>query len=83
MTKLTLGINLTTQDRRHVLSAYVHRHTGTHRPAWVTTEPLHFANDTDWLNHTAFSTRGDGSLDGRFTHCISNPTWPNNPELRR
>ncbi len=83
------GSNLHPEDVRHVLSAYVHRYTGEHKPAWALKPwkdgkpyPVQFATDTDWLNNTRFAVRKNGRLDSRVSTCESAPTWPNNPELR-
>lgn len=85
----TLGSKLHPQDQRHVLSAYVHRFTRDHKPSWAikprpdgSAYPVQFASDSDWLDHTLFSTRNDGRLDARAEACCSSPTWPDNPELR-
>lgn len=87
---LRFGCDLKPEDQKHVLAAYVHRFTGDHRPEWTNqlrpdrqTYPLQFLNDRDWLAHTQFVVTQAGSLDRRFQECISHPTWPNNPELRK
>jgi hypothetical protein len=87
---VSTGGRLHPDDRRYVLAAYVHRFTGNHKPAWASkpmpnggSYPLQFADDADWLRNTHFAVRTDGRLDRRAKHCTSNPTWPNNPELRR
>jgi hypothetical protein len=84
------GTELTREDQRHVLSAFVHRFTGDHKPAWSNKEwkdgkpyPVQFASDAEWLANTDFAVRKDGRLDQRVKFCYSNPTWPNNPELRK
>ena len=92
--KMVLGTELSASDRKHVLAAYVHRHTGEHKPAWATSShwrfdgttatpwPIQFKDDAEWLANTTFAVRNDGTLDRRTRHCQSSPTWPNNPELR-
>lgn len=84
-----LGSQLSSKLQREVLSMFVHRFTGNHRPAWSREEwkdgmpyPLQFRDDQDWLNHTHFAITSKGTLDRREQYCMSNPTWPNNPELR-
>jgi hypothetical protein len=86
---LVLGTQLVPGDQQHVLAAYVHRFTRNHKPQWASGTwkdgkpfPVQFASDADWLAHTRFTVRQDGRLDQRVHHCESNPTWPDNPELR-
>lgn len=88
--KTLLGTQLHPNDRAHVLAAYVHHFTREHVPQWSRDPmpngkpyPVQFASDADWLAHTRFPIRKDGRLDQRAQHCESNPTWPDNPELRR
>jgi hypothetical protein len=84
MAKQTLGTNLKDTDRKHVLSAYVHRYTKEHCPSWAKHGgyPVQFESDQDWLNNTLFMVKNDGYLDRRYKHVESTPTWPDNPELR-
>lgn len=69
------------------LSKYVHRYTMDHAPRWVrdaeVSYPVQFASDQDWLANTSFHVTKEGYLDERYAYCESNPTWPNNPELRK
>lgn len=85
-----LGTELHPDDQRHVLSTYVHRHTGEHKPAWAKAEwkdgkpyPVQFKDDAEWLANTRFAVKKDGRLNMRVNHCMSDPTWPDNPELRK
>ncbi len=85
----TFGNKLHSDDRCHVLSTYVHRHTANNRPAWARLKrpdgseyPAQFADDSDWLAHTEFKVKHNGRLDMRTRFCSSSPTWPENPELR-
>lgn len=85
-----LGTELHPDDQRHVLSAYVHRHTREHKPEWARKEwkdgkpyPVQFASDADWLAHTRFAVTTKGRLHHGVHECESSPTWPDNPELRR
>lgn len=86
-----LGSELFPADRAYVLAAYCHRFTGNHRPAWAsqpwkadgTPYPLQFASDAEWLANTRFAVGAHGDLDRRSKECLSSPTWPNNPELRK
>lgn len=78
MTKL--GIELSEQEQKHVLAAYVHRYTGDHKPRWVNGGrfyPLQFRDDHDWLCNTTFKVTKSGRLDMRARFCESSPTWPN------
>ena len=87
--KMVPGTALTAEDRHHVLAAYVHRYTRDHKPAWAHADrdgipyPVQFASDQDWLTNTLFAVRKNGRLDQRARSCLSSPTWPDNPELRR
>lgn len=87
--KFRKGTDLRPETQAEVLRRFIHRYTGDHTPQWIKGYekeiPLHFASDKEWLEHTEFAVRGDGglSLDRRFQYCRSNPTWPNNPELRK
>ncbi len=85
---LALGTQLTPEDRRHVLNAYVHRFTGDHVPGWARTPApngkfcnVQFVDDRDWLAHTKFEVRKDGRLDQRRRTCESSPTWPHGKEM--
>lgn len=88
--KTKLGTELLPEDQRHVLSAYLHRFTKDHKPKWASGTrpngepyPVQFDSDRDWLAHTAFAVTESGHLDRRRRKCYANPTWPNNPELRK
>jgi hypothetical protein len=70
---------------------FIYRYTGEHKPRWAMAEwkpgipyPVHFKNDNDWLAHTIFvlTDKGEFPKGHKNSHCISNPTYPNNPELR-
>ncbi len=83
------GSALSYSQQREVLSAYVHRFTGNHKPDWARQPmpngqeyPLQFKDDNDWLENTLFAVNKDGSLNKRMKHWQSTATWPNNPELR-
>lgn len=89
MSTLIKGSALSYPQQKQVLSAYVHRFTGNHKPAWARQPmpdgkeyPLQFKDDNDWLENTLFAANKDGSLNKRVKHCQSSATWPNNPELR-
>lgn len=46
--------------------------------------PVQFASDWEWLAHTEFYVRKNGRLDMRYASLAhTNPTWPDNPELRK
>lgn len=84
------GNELDYSDQRHCLSAFVHRFTREHKPDWANKPwkygkpyPVQFDSDADWLAHTRFAVRNSGRLDMRVHHCESNPTWPDNLELRK
>jgi len=86
---LIRGIDLHPIDRQHVLATYVHRYTGDHKPNWAKRDRandkpylVQFANDQEWLEHSYFTVTKQGRLDKRVKRCESNPTWPDNPELR-
>ena len=85
-----LGTALCHSDQKHVLAAYVHRFTREHQPQWASKPwkdglpyPVQFDSDADWLAHTTFAVRKNGRLDMRGHSCQGNPTWPDNPELRK
>ena len=90
MTTLT-GDKLSRDDQRYVLAVYVHRFTGDHTPKWAKelspndgAYAVQYASDQEWLERTQFTITQSGKLDHRIRRCLSNnPTWPNNPELRR
>lgn len=81
------GDNLNQVAQTAALSKYVHRYTMDHVPQWVrqaeVSYPVQFSGDKDWLANTFFHVTKEGYLDERYSHCESNPTWPNNPELRQ
>ena len=77
------GTLLCADDRRYVLTVYVHRFTREHKPEWAKglrkngrPYPVQFADDQDWLEHTLFHVRKDGRLDKRYDCCESHSTWP-------
>lgn len=87
---LILGSKLSAALQEEAKRLYVHRFTGEHKPFWATRPmpsgapyPLQFADDADWLAHTHFEITKKGEFSRRVMHCQSNPTWPDNPELRR
>jgi hypothetical protein len=83
------GTELVPLQRRIALAQYVHRYTLEHKPAW-TNKPREvtddqgrvtqaayapqFASDVDWLEHTLFNVKKDGTLAN--ASCWSSPTWP-------
>ena len=88
--RMVTGDKLTPEDQNYVRCAYVHRFTRDHKPRWAHKPrpngqpyPVQFDSDADWLAHTRFAVRKDGRLDNRVHSCESDPTWPDNPELRR
>ena len=83
MTAYVKGTDLSPNQRRHVLAAYVHRFTGDHVPSWAmqprqdgTKYPLQFRDDDDWLAHTSFPIKKNGDLAKQPSCCRSAPTWP-------
>jgi len=82
-----LGSELSEKEQQKALARFVHRYTKDHCPRWIYTDggkyPVQFASDKDWLQHTRFEVLADGRLDNRAKYCESNPTWPDNPELRK
>lgn len=90
MPHMQLGSTLSPQAQRQALARFVHRFTATHRPAWTNKPmpngspyPVQFADDNDWLAHTRFPVKADGTLSEREHYCQSSPTWLHNPELRK
>ena len=78
------GTDLSPEDQRYVLAAYVHRFTGDNKPAWANElrpsgkpYPLQFTNDQEWLYNTWFAVTKAGRIDRRYSGCTSEPTWPN------
>ena len=83
--KQVLGTELAPVEQRKALELFVWRHTGDHAPPYGDSHqyPVQFIDDNDWLAHTRFWIRDNGVLSRRHRYCECNPTWPNNPELRR
>lgn len=86
--KLVRGTELSADDQKHVLRAYVHRFTGEHKPQWAMKDrpgggayPPQFKDDADWLAHTEFQITGLGTLDMRVNRCHSTPTWPGQRDI--
>lgn len=84
------GSDLHPDDKNYVLRAYVHRFTKDHKPNWANKiwkdnlpYPVQFESDQEWLENSYFRVKKDGRLDSRVRGCTSNPTFPDNPELRR
>jgi hypothetical protein len=89
MTMLINGSHLCRKLQEEAKARFVHRHTGEHIPDWArkpmpngNSYPLLFSSDSDWLNNTDFFITQKGELSNRERHCVSHPTYPNNPELR-
>ena len=87
-----LGSALSPSEQENAKRAYVHRYTREHVPQWARTNvpqqfgetyPLQFDSDADWLAHTLFAVKPNGTLDPKFDECHSTATWPDNPELRK
>lgn len=85
---MILGTELAPAVQADALRSFPNRYTRTHVPYWVSEGPQyrfptgpHFDSDADWLAHTRFHVRADGSLF-KIRSCESNPTWPDNPENR-
>ena len=73
------GITLCDEDQQKVQRMYVHRFTGTHRPAWAGPSSRgrqqykpRYLDDDEWLLYTDFAIRKDRRLDMRIKHCFSN-----------
>lgn len=83
--KRALGSTLSPLVQKQALARFVHRFTRDHKPAWMqkTKDKLQFDSDAEWLAHTFFYVTSKGNLDERYGYCESNPTWPDNPELRK
>lgn len=68
---LVAGTKMTSEQRKQIKAAFVHRFTGNHKPAWVTKtpnrpdgvpyEPTH-ATDDAWINDHAFNILQNGDL---------------------
>ncbi len=89
MVQYVNGAELPHALQQEALRRFVHRYTGTHKPAWARDEwkegrpyPVQFKDDADWLAHTEFPVTTKGRLSARPSDCRSRPTWPFNPELR-
>ena len=89
-----LGAHMGPKLQAECKSLFVHRFTGEHKPQWaykpfknealqLTSYPVQFADDADWLAHTYFEVTKQGELSNKTHYCESSPTWPNNPELRK
>lgn len=76
----TLGIHLSERLQRQCKAMFINRYTKDHKPTWVTTEPVQFASDDDWLANTYFEITKKGELSRRCNYCESYPTWPDGKE---
>lgn len=81
--KMITGDQLRPDVAAECLRRFVHRFTGEHRPVWAKSlrssdqpYPVQFATDAEWLAHTLFAVKSDGTLDDRVHFCESSPTWP-------
>ena len=77
------GSQLSPSDQQQVLSRYIHRFTGDHRPQWASKlmpngkrYPLQFTNDQEWLHNTLFAVRKNGQINNKYNYCESHATWP-------
>lgn len=84
--KTLKGTDLSLEDQKYVLSAYVHRYTKEHVPNWVKNSDreykVQFRSDQEWLENTYFAVTKSGKLDKRSKSCQSNPTFPEGSEIR-
>ena len=79
------GNELTRDVQQQCLAQFIYRHTPDHKSAARPESWPHgftHASDTDWLAHSKFAVTRAGKLDARVSSCMSNPTWPFNPEFR-
>ena len=68
------GERLTPEQHKHVLSAFVHRHTGEHTPDWVRHSDDHHTpthkTDKDWVHDHAFHfNKKTGKLSGKHKYA--------------
>ena len=79
------GSEMCQRLQQEAKAQFVHRYTGEHKPAWVKgpETPVQFKDDMDWLANTWFWVAKKGELANRPGYCVSHPTWPLNPELRK
>lgn len=67
------------QAQREARQRFVHRFTEQRRPQWAQSNHNYtpqFRDDADWLAHSYFAVTKLGTLDKRYGHCNSHPTWP-------
>ena len=79
MTAWIKGSELNETAKQEALAKFVHRFTKQRRPQWASANlnyTAQFADDQDWLANTHFAVTKRGTLDARFHHCDSKPTWP-------
>jgi len=71
MPKLIKGENLTPEQKRHVLNAYIYRNTFENKERSQRLNPTCkiYVSDAQWINEHAFYFNNDGSLSGRHKHC--------------
>lgn len=84
--KTVLGSQMSILCQQQAKDRFVHRYTRDHIPSWArgTDNRVQFDSDADWLAHTYFCVLDSGKrLSDRHSYCRANPTWPDNPELRR
>jgi hypothetical protein len=88
--KWVKGTSLSSFEQKRALGMFNQRFTGDHKPSWADKEwkdgkpyPLQFKDDKEWLANTEFPVTKDGKISNRHRFCRSNPTWPDNPELRK
>lgn len=76
--KWVTGDKLNSADRQDALARFTYRYTRDNVPPWAkgTNYKAQFADDDDWLRNTRFAVTKGGNLDRRFSHCNSNPTFP-------
>jgi len=82
---MIIGTDLAPALKDKALRSFTNRHTRTNIPYWASNCPvksykLEFDSDADWLAHTYFHVKADGTLNVRS--CTSYPTWPDDPWLR-
>lgn len=76
---LVKGSHMSTPIQEECKRIFIHRFTGDHMPEWPSgnyKKYPHFTDDKEWLENTFFHVTINGTLDKRYNHCESHPTFP-------
>ena len=68
--KYLTGTQLSLVDQQRVKNKFVHRYTKSHKPDWVTQEPVQFESDIAWRSEEHTSELQSHSFISYAVFCL-------------